>query len=434
MKGNILVMVGKQPIEGHCKTRLAKTVGHAFATGLYACFLSDLRDRLSSDLATDCDFAIAYSPESDAAYFDTFCGDSTWQRLPQYGDDLGVRLNGLLEYFLAAGYQRVVVMSSDSPDLPTEYIQSAFQKLTEADAVLGPCADGGYYLIGSRRSVPELFVDITWSTEVVTTQTINRARAAGIVLPLLPDWYDIDTEDDLRGLIERTYTSSTTDGVYAGSIPNSIEYMQVHFNNSDAFIASLLKQAPPVRRKTFAQIRWQTQSSRAIYKNPWTDVREDIVELPNGKTALYGVVTFAECVGVLPMLDNGRVVLTRQYRYVAGDFFWEIPTGGMKPGETPAIAATRELREEIGYRATHLVPLQSFHTSKSVCRETAHLFIATGLQPDALVPDDTEFFHIQDFAFDEAFSMVERGIIADSMSVIALYAAHAKHSYIHLST
>ncbi len=125
---------------------------------------------------------------------------------------------------------------------------------------------------------------------------------------------------------------------------------------------------------------WKTLSSRPIYANKWTGLREDIVELPDGRTTLYGVVTFGACVGVLPFLDDDRVLMVRQYRYVQGENHrWEMPTGGVHPGETPEAAAQRELQEEVGYLAGRLEWVSTYYTSKSVCDETAHLYLGYDL-------------------------------------------------------
>jgi ADP-ribose pyrophosphatase len=123
---------------------------------------------------------------------------------------------------------------------------------------------------------------------------------------------------------------------------------------------------------------------------------------------------------VLPFLDERTVVLVGQYRYVARRFYWEMPTGGVKPGETEEAAAQRELAEEAGYEAARLVKLCSFHTSKSVLDEVAHLYIAEGLRPATRVGDDTEFIEIRAFPVDEVVGMVERSEIVDSMTVIAI--------------
>lgn len=96
------------------------------------------------------------------------------------------------------------------------------------------------------------------------------------------------------------------------------------------------------------------------------------MELPSGRTTVYGVVSTGSCVGVLPFLDPDTVVLVRQYRYVAGRHTWEMPTGGVAPGGPIEDAAQRELGEESGYRAGRSEPVCVYHTSKSVMDETAH--------------------------------------------------------------
>ena len=165
---------------------------------------------------------------------------------------------------------------------------------------------------------------------------------------------------------------------------------------------------------------WKTLSSRSIYQNPWMSLREDIAEMPDGRTTIYGVVTFGDCVGVVPFLDDERILLVRQYRYVQEDARWEIPTGGVKEGESLEDAAERELQEEIGYRAEHLTRISSYYTSKSICRETAHLYIGQGLSLARRPPDETEFIEVKAFDLNEAMRMVIDCDIMDSMSVIAI--------------
>ncbi len=166
---------------------------------------------------------------------------------------------------------------------------------------------------------------------------------------------------------------------------------------------------------------WKTLSSRSIYKNPWTNIREDIAEMPNGKTTIYGVVECADCVGVLPFVDDHHVVLVRQFRYVFGENNrWEMPTGGVKSGETILEAAHRELREESGFDAARLDPVCVYYPSKSIVREVAHLFIGRDLVHVHELPDQTEFFEIQTFPFEQVVQMVNDSEIRDSMSVIAI--------------
>jgi ADP-ribose pyrophosphatase len=169
-------------------------------------------------------------------------------------------------------------------------------------------------------------------------------------------------------------------------------------------------------------VPWRTLSSRPVYANPWISVREDRVELPDGRTTVYGVVTSGECVGTLPFVDDDHVLLVRQYRYVFGRPTWEMPTGGMHAGETPPEACARELAEEAAVAAGRLEPLATIHTSKSVLWEIAHLFSAHDLTAVTVAgpPDDTEFLHRHVFRFADVVRMVERSEILDAMTVVAV--------------
>jgi len=174
------------------------------------------------------------------------------------------------------------------------------------------------------------------------------------------------------------------------------------------------------RRRSLARATWRTRSSRPIYANPWIRLREDIAEMPDGRTTIYGVVQCAPAVGVLPFLDDDRVVLVGQYRYVFREFSWEMPTGAARAGEPEESAVQRELAEEAGYAAEHLVKLCSFHTSKSVVEEVAHIYLAEGLRPVPSVSDPTEFIEVRAFSFADALRMVETSEIKDSMTVVAI--------------
>lgn len=183
----------------------------------------------------------------------------------------------------------------------------------------------------------------------------------------------------------------------------------------------------PESRARWARTPWRTAASRPVYENRWIKVREDVAELPDGRTTIYGVVECKPAVGVLPFVDAATVVLVGQYRYVFREFSWEIPTGGAHAGESLEATAQRELAEEAGYEAEQLVKLCEFHTSKSIMEEVAHIYRADGLRPAPREADATEFIEVRTFSFEEALRMVERSEIKDAMTVVAiLHAARGR--------
>lgn len=179
--------------------------------------------------------------------------------------------------------------------------------------------------------------------------------------------------------------------------------------------------APRSGTSPWSRTPWRMTSTRPVYANPWISVREDVVELPDGRSTIYGVVQCGGCVGILPFLDGDTVLLVGQYRYVAQGFFWEMPSGAQHEGETLIEAAQRELGEEAGYEAGRLAELGDFHTSKSILHEVANLYVAEDLRPTtSRAPDHTEFIERRAFPFTEVLAMVERGEIKDAMTIVAV--------------
>jgi 8-oxo-dGTP pyrophosphatase MutT (NUDIX family) len=166
---------------------------------------------------------------------------------------------------------------------------------------------------------------------------------------------------------------------------------------------------------------WTTLATRVVYENPWIRVREDQVTRPDGEPGIYGVVEFKNnAVGVLPVDEMGRVWLVGQYRYPLGVYSWEIPEGGGPAGEDPEATALRELREETGLHAASLELIATVHLSNSVSDELGFVFRATGLTEGEQAPEGTEKLAVRRFEWHEAYSMLKRGKITDSLSVIAL--------------
>ncbi len=166
---------------------------------------------------------------------------------------------------------------------------------------------------------------------------------------------------------------------------------------------------------------WTTLERRSIYDNPWIAVREDRVLRPDGTPGIYGVVQFKNrAVGVLPVDEQGHIWLVGQYRYPLGSYSWEIPEGGCPEGEHPEETARRELREETGLIAGRLEFLIASHLSNSVSDELALVFRATELTPGPSAPEGAERIEVRRVEWTDAWAMLQRGEITDSMSVIAL--------------
>lgn len=193
-----LVVIAKQPERGKVKTRIAKTLGDDRAIELYRCALYDTLALATS--IPDVAHLVSYAPptEEGRRYFERVA--PAFALIAQQGTTFGERLSGTFDRLLQQ-YSPVVLIGSDSPDFPAEFIERAFELLeSDADAVLGPAADGGYCLLGLRSMQPDLFERIDWSTEVVAQQTRERAIEAQLRLIDLPSWHDLDTVDDLMAL------------------------------------------------------------------------------------------------------------------------------------------------------------------------------------------------------------------------------------------
>jgi len=213
-----LGIFARRPIAGEVKTRLAASVGADAAARFYEVCLRTLLERVRSipiqrviALAQTVAFCSAkeHSPNDPSTseqppplhnqWFQQFEGYELWSQPP---GDLGLKLNAWFE-FACDSDDRVLVIGSDSPTLPMEFIQQAVLELDAADCVIGPALDGGYYLLGLRRPAPELFIDIEWSSSRVLEQTLSKANELQLRVALLPPWNDVDEAADLIVLREQ---------------------------------------------------------------------------------------------------------------------------------------------------------------------------------------------------------------------------------------
>lgn len=198
--GDRLGVFAKYWQPGKVKTRLATSLGDVKAARIYEAFVAATIARLS---AIDCQKMLAYSPADDATRAEFEAANATgWALMPQADGNLGQRMATYFDEQFASGAERVLLLGTDSPNVPMVEVQEAFEHLKTADVVLGPTSDGGYYLVGAANQTPPIFADIPWSTSEVLTATTARLEDAGISYAQLDPWYDVDELFDLHQLIE----------------------------------------------------------------------------------------------------------------------------------------------------------------------------------------------------------------------------------------
>jgi rSAM/selenodomain-associated transferase 1 len=195
-----LIMFAKYPEKGKVKSRLSRYWDEDVVARLYFCFIEDLLARLSKGNYL---FRIACHPVEKKSDFVRQFGD-TFSYMPQIGASLGEKMHDAFCQCFSEGFRSVVIVGSDSPNLPLRIVRDAFQALVTHGAVIGPAFDGGYYLIGftSDALFPGVFEGIAWGTDNVFKKTMHLLEDAGIRPWVLPIWRDIDRPEDFFALIE----------------------------------------------------------------------------------------------------------------------------------------------------------------------------------------------------------------------------------------
>jgi len=192
----ILAVFAKWPAPGRVKTRLGAATSPEFAAQVADAFLDDTLDRWSNYRATR---VLAYTPPTEKNSF-TIRVRKQWHLTPQSEGGLGPRMRDFFAAQHASAPQSpVVLIGTDSPTLPIEYMDQAFAALADFDVVLGPATDGGFYLVGGTAAMPLDIFDIEYGRSDVLLETIARIPPATKV-HILPPWYDVDTLDDWRML------------------------------------------------------------------------------------------------------------------------------------------------------------------------------------------------------------------------------------------
>ena len=196
MDDRCLLFFIKNPQKGQVKKRLAAAIGDEMAVRLYKRFLLEMLSTLNKGTFL---FYLCIYPVDALESLKAWLGED-YLYMPQQGENLGERMKNAFTEALAMNFKRVVLIGSDIPSLPLEFIEEAFMSLEKKDVVIGPSADGGYYLVGFRdkKFSPRAFKGIPWSTERVFEETMKIFEHEGLTVHTLKMLRDIDTVQDLR--------------------------------------------------------------------------------------------------------------------------------------------------------------------------------------------------------------------------------------------
>lgn len=168
-------------------------------------------------------------------------------------------------------------------------------------------------------------------------------------------------------------------------------------------------------------------STERVYTGKVLKLDRDTVELPNGKTTVLEILRHPGASAVVPIKEDGTVVLIRQLRHAAGGFIYEIPAGKLDHQEDPKICAIRELEEEVGYRAGALTLLTSIWTAPGFTDEVIHIYQASGLQPGKQNLDQDEVLEVVEWPLEVAMAKIRDGTIRDAKTIIGLQLVSLNH-------
>jgi ADP-ribose pyrophosphatase len=162
-------------------------------------------------------------------------------------------------------------------------------------------------------------------------------------------------------------------------------------------------------------------SSKTVYRGELLEVKEDRVKLPDGKSAVREYLIHPGAVVIIPVLDDGMLVLERQYRYPLHNHFYELPAGKIEPGEDPLLCAQRELLEETGYVAQNWRCFASAYPCVGYSSERQLFYLAQGLSHHGSKPDEEEFLEVLKVDLATALEWVREGKITDGKTILGLF-------------
>lgn len=213
-----LAIMAKAPIAGAVKTRLVPPLTQEQAADLYRALLLDQLEHLSG--LTVAHLYLVYTPEGAGPLMKQLAPPN-FHCFAQRGGDLGERMYAAFIDLWRRGHRNVVLIGSDLPALPLTILETAFELLavSAGQVVLGPSRDGGYYLVGMNQPTPEIFQDMTWSHDQVLAQTTDKLGKLGLQPALLPEWFDLDSVEDLK------YVQSLSEPAIRNAAKRTLNYL-----------------------------------------------------------------------------------------------------------------------------------------------------------------------------------------------------------------
>jgi uncharacterized protein len=384
-----VLVVAKAPNSGRSKTRLVPPLTAEQAASLHEALLLDTVDACREQAP---DVRLLCPSDHDASVLGELLPG-----LPvvvQEGEGLGAALRLGMSRHVGEGPTAIV--SSDVPGIPDGAIPAAFAALAGgAEVVLGPAADGGYWLIAMRDMHDEPFRDIPWSTPAVLAVTRERCDQARLRLVELQVWRDVDTPVDLELVVRDAERLSA---------PRTLAALEEIRG---------LSEPPDV---TLAQ-------SELLAGSPWRSVIRDRLRVDGRETA-YEYLAVPRAVFVAAVTDEDELLLVRQYRHPVRDWTIEVPAGSIREGESSRDAAARELREETGGAAAEWYHLTTFYSSSAHLSLRSDAWLALGVEVvGEPVEEEWEDVTVVRMPLDEAVTRARAGGFTEGQTALTILLA-----------
>jgi rSAM/selenodomain-associated transferase 1 len=192
-----VIIFARLPVEGKVKTRLASTLGDEFALKFYKACSQHIFNECRKIAKKETSIYITFPAEDDNKHMIEWAGND-FRFFPQHGKDIGIKMQSAFKMVFSEGIKKAILIGTDIPDISSEVLLQALKALDNNEVVIGPAKDGGFYLVGMKRLYESLFERNDWGTNKVFTGTLNQLRINNINYELTPEFYDIDTEENLK--------------------------------------------------------------------------------------------------------------------------------------------------------------------------------------------------------------------------------------------